>query len=322
MMDNRRNGSLMGFLAHKWRMFRLVWGTDGLFTAICEFVYQCCKPLVYGYTQLSWWCYRIRGRTTLSVLGHHLSVHPRDKGISVELAVYRVHEPCTSRLLERCLRPGMTVVDIGCNIGYYALLEARLVGPTGKVIAIEPEPGNARLFLQNVQANGYRNIVFHQLAISDRNGTLPLRVCEKSNRHSLNPVPWLTADIQVPVSILDTLIAKDPPDSVDLVRMDLEGHEVVVLKGMLDTIQRYSPRLLVEIHPGIIGAQPVVQWLGTLKDLGYRPEWLFDQERDIPLRWRFLNPETPTMDELISDPRIHLEPKRPLMAMFSKDGAA
>jgi hypothetical protein len=56
-----------------------------------------------------------------------------------------------------------------------------------------------------------------------------------------------------------------------------------------------------------------------LKDLGYKPDWLFDQERDMPLRWRFLTPETPTMDELIADPRIHSEPQRPLMAFFSRD---
>jgi FkbM family methyltransferase len=319
MLENERNGSLTDLLTHKWRMFQLVLRKNGLFAVVCEGIYQCCKPLVYAYTKLSWWWYRKRGRTTLSVFGNQLSLHPQDKGVSIELAVYRVHEPCTSHLLRNCLEPGMTVVDIGCNIGYYALLEAEKVGPTGKVIAIEPEPENARLFLHNLQANGYQNVVFHQVAISDRNGTFALRVSEKSNRHSLHSVPWPTTDLPVSVRTLDSLIAKDPPKSLDLVRMDLEGHEVVVLHGMLETIERYSPRLLIEIHPDLIGTEGVVEWLGSLKDLGYRPEWLFDQERDIPLRWRFLKPETPTMDELISDPRIHSEPKRPIMALFSRD---
>jgi FkbM family methyltransferase len=318
MLENRRSSSAIEHLAHKWRMFHLVRRMNGLSTAICEVAYYCCKPLAYGYTKLSWWWYRTRGRTTLSVLGNKLTLHPGDKGVSIELAVYRVHEPCTSRLLARCLRPGMTVVDIGCNIGYYALLEAQRVGPTGKVIAIEPEPENARLFLQNLQANGYRNVVFHQVAISDQNGTLPLRVSEKSNRHSLNPVPWPTTNLQVSVRTLDFLIAKHALETVDLVRMDLEGHEVTVLPGMVQTIKTYSPRLLIEIHPDLIGTQGVVQWLCALKDLEYSPDWVFDQERDMPLRWWFLTPETPTMDELISDPRIHCEPKRPLMALFSR----
>src|SRR6202007_1747199 len=153
-----------------------------------------------------------------------------------------------TRLLTQSLQSGMTVVDIGCNIGYFALLEAKCVGPTGKVIAIEPEPGNARLFLDNLRANGYRNVEFHQVAISDRNGTFPLRISEKSNRHSLGPVPWPTTGFNVPVRTLDSLIGKDPPESVDLVRMDLEGHEVEVLSGMRATIHRYSPKLLIEIH--------------------------------------------------------------------------
>ena len=273
---------------------------------------------MYAYTRLAWWRYRRRGSSALSVLGNQLSLHPHDKGVSIELAVYRVHEPRTTRLLMRCLTPGMTVVDIGCNIGYYALLEAQQVGPTGRVIAIEPEPRNACLFLHNLHLNGYRNVAFHQVAISDRNGILTLRISEKSNRHSLSPVPWPTRDLQVPVRTLDSLIASDPPDSVDLVRMDLEGHEIAVLPGMLNTIHRYSPKLLIEIHPDLIETRTVVKWLRELKDLDYRPEWLFDQERDMPLRWRFLRPETPTMDELIYDPRIHSQLKRPLMALFSR----
>lgn len=322
MLEVERDGSLSDLLVHKWRMLHLVVRTNGLFAALCEALYQCCKPLVYAYTKLSWWWYRTHGHTTTSVFGNQLSYHAQDKGVSIELAVYRVHEPRTSRLLAESLQLGMTVVDIGCNIGYYALLEAQRVGPTGKVIAIEPEPENARLFLHNLQANGYHNVVFHQVAISDRNGTFALRVSKKSNRHSLNSVPWPTIDLPVSVCTLDSLLAKDPPESVDLVRMDLEGHEVAVLQGMRHTIERYSPRLLIEIHPDLIGTQGVVQWLRALKDAGYRPKWLVDQERDIPLRWRFLRPETPTMDELICDPRIHSEPTRPLMAFFSRDGRA
>jgi FkbM family methyltransferase len=318
MLESRAEESLWEALAHKWRMLRLVRKMNGSLEAAGEVLFQCSKPLMYAYTKLSWGRYRKRGRTAVSALGNQLFLHPQDKGVSIELAVYGVHEPRTSRLLSRSLQPGMTVIDIGCNIGYYALLEARRVGPTGKVIAIEPEPRNARMFLKNVQANGYRNIVFHHVAISDRNGKSALLVSEKSNRHSLNPVPWQTTELQVSVRTLDSLLAEDPPESVNLIRMDLEGHEVAVLPGMVRTIQKYGPKLLIEMHPDIVGTQAIVQWLRTLRDLGYRPDWVFDQERDSPVRWRFLRPETPTMEQLICDPRIHCEPRRPLMALFSR----
>jgi FkbM family methyltransferase len=322
MLENDRPGSVAEVLARKVRMFRLVRQANGLSAALCEALYQCLKPAIYIYTKFAWWRYRKGGRASLFVKGNQLALHSHDKGVSIELAVYRVHEPKTSQLLEHALQSGMTVVDIGCNIGYFALLEAKCVGSEGKVIAIEPEPGNARLFQSNLRANGYRNVEFHQLAISNRNGNCALRISDKSNRHSLSSVPWRTTDLSVPVRTLDSLLVKNPPDSVDLVRMDLEGHEVEVLEGMRATIHRYSPKLLIEIHPDLIGTPRTVKWLGELQALGYRPDWVFDQERDMPLRWRFLRPETPTMDQLMADPRIHGEPKRPLMALFSRDMAS
>ena len=100
MLENERHGSFTEIIAHKWRMFRLVQQTNGFFTALCEVFYQCCKPMVYAYTKFSWWWYRTHGRTTINILGNQLSLHPRDKGVSIELAVYRVHEdPDPDRLV-------------------------------------------------------------------------------------------------------------------------------------------------------------------------------------------------------------------------------
>jgi FkbM family methyltransferase len=216
----------------------------------------------------------------------------------------------------------MTAIDIGANIGYYVLLEARLVGPQGKVIAVEPVPQNADLLLHNLNVNGYSNISFQQIAISDRNGTLPLHLSEKSNWHSLHPVPWAASDLSVSVQVctLDTLLADQALSSVDFVRMDLEGHELAVLNGMRETIERYSPQILVEIHPHIVGPESMVQYLRHLKALGYTPEWMVDQERDVPWRWLFLHPERLSMDELISDWRINVHP-RALTVLFKRESA-
>src|SRR3989449_10196344 len=101
-----------------------------------------------------------------------------------------------------------------------------------------------------------------------------------------SPVPWKTTEILVPVTTLDALLATCRLHSVDLVRMDLEGYEVVVIRGMQQTLAKYSPKLLVELHPQVIGTQAIVGYLRLLKSLGYTLEWLIDQERDRPLRWR------------------------------------
>jgi len=318
-----RSRSRAGFspvviLARKWRVARRIYQNEGTFPLLAEILFQFGKPLFSAYESLRWWWYQSRGQTSFDVLGHQISVLPKDPGVSRELAIHKVHEPLATQLLLQILRPGMNVVDIGSNIGYYALLEARLIGPHGKVVAIEPMQENARHLVQNIQANGYKNIVVHELGIADRNGMAEMNVSEKSNWHTLSPVPWPTTQRQVCVSTLDDLVKRLSLKRVDLIRMDLEGYEITVIKGMQWTLRKYDPRLLVEIHPHIVGAQSILKYLHSLESLGFGVEWLVEQERDVPWRWRFLKVEQPTMAELMEDSRICQDP-RALTVLFSRD---
>jgi len=251
------------------------------------------------------------------VLGHKIAVFPRDPGISKELALYKVHEPLATKLLMETLKPGMNAVDIGGNIGYYAMLEARLVGPAGKVIAIEPMPENSEQLCNNITNNGYQNILVHKVAIGDRDGTALMYITQKSNWHSLYPPASSKGEMKVPVSTLDSLLMPYELASVDLVRMDLEGYEVVVIEGMKRTLEKYGPRLLVELHPLLVGPSSIEKYLHTLENMGYAIEWMIEQERDMPLRWQFLKVEKPTMKELMNDPRVWEDP-RALTVLFSK----
>jgi hypothetical protein len=165
------------------------------------------------------------------------------------------------------------------------------------------------------------NIVFRQIAISNQNATVPVHLSDRSNWHSLNPVPWPTKDVLVTAYTLDSLVSELSLDRVDLIRMDLEGYELKVLGGMGTTIRQHSPRLLVEIHPQIVGTEPMRQYLWELQDLGYSPAWILDQERDVPWRWWFLSPEKLSMHELIEDWRINIHP-RSLTVMFTRDLAS
>jgi FkbM family methyltransferase len=253
------------------------------------------------------------GENCLTVLTH-------DKGVSVELAVHGTHEPRASQLLATFLQPGMTVVDIGSNIGYFALLAARCVQPDGCVIAIEPVPQNAALCRQNLAVNACTRVQFKQVAISDCNDLLPLHLSDKSNWHSLYSSAPSGSSIPVKTATLDAVVEELSPEAVDLIRMDLEGYEITVIHGMRETIKNYSPRLLIELHPAIVGQKALTEYLCELKSLGYEPEWLLDQERDIPLRWRCLTPEKITMAQLASDWRINSHP-RSLHVMFARTSA-
>ncbi len=86
--------------------------------------FQALKPFLRAYEWSVWHWYHKRHRHCFDVLGSHMTVLRVDEGVSRELAVHRIHEPLATLLLQQHLKPGMTVVDVGSNIGYYALLES------------------------------------------------------------------------------------------------------------------------------------------------------------------------------------------------------
>ena len=287
-------------------MGRRLYREEGALPLLVEVLCQVCKPVVWAYDSCRWMWFRARGHKSFSVMGHEIAVFPRDPGISR-----------ATRLLMEILKPGMNAVDIGGNIAYYAMLEARLVGPEGKVIAIEPMPDNSDQLCNNVKNNGYQNIYIHKVVIGDRDGSALMYISGRSNWHSLHPPPSSKGEMKVPVSTLDSLLVPYNLLSVDLVRMDLEGYEVVVIEGMKRTLEKYGPRLLVEIHPYLVGTASIEKYLRTLEEMGYGIEWMIEQERDMPLRWQFLKIERPTMKELMNDPRVWEDP-RALTVLFSK----
>jgi len=303
-------------LRHVVRVYR----HDGVAALLWEFLYQGLKPFLRVYERSICRICSALGHTSFSVLGSRITILKGDRGLSRELAAYRIHEPLACQLLEQTLRPGMTVVDIGSNIGYYALLEARLVGSSGKVIAIEPVPQNAAQLRENVRTNGHANIEIHELAIGERSGAQVIYLSSKSNHHSLLPTPSAPT-VKVMVSTLDNFVFSTHLPSLELIRMDLEGYEIETLSGMRNTLARYGPRLLVELHPHIVGKTALLAYLAKLQSLGYAPEWVFEQERDYPIRWKFIKPEHPTMDELMQDSRIQCD-MRAMTVLFSTNRRA
>lgn len=309
--------ALRSVLARKLRLARRVLQSEGLWVLVWEVFFQGLKPLLKVYESLAWWWNCASGCLSFKVHGSMLTVLPGDYGISRELSAYRTHEPMASKLLEQFLKPGMNVLDIGGNLGYYALLEARTVGNAGRVIAFEPVAANFAQLSKNVHANGHCNIHLHNVAVGAVSGTATMYVGKKSNWHALYPVPWKTREITVAVSTLDAALAQHNLRSVDLIRMDLEGYEVEVIQGMVETIENYSPRLLVELHPHVAGANAILGLLRHLRALGYEIDWMLDSERDRPIRSWFLRPETIRLEELVKDPRISKD-TRALHVLFAR----
>ncbi len=223
----------------------------------------------------------------------------KDEGISKELYVYGAREHDQVAIVREVLKEGMNVLDIGANIGYYTLLEANVVGRSGKVFAFEPHPDNFRTLVKNVEANGLSDrIELNPMGISDKDGRLNFFVSKRSNQHTLNP--QRRAETGRDDSFKDTIeigvrdIAKILKEkrNVDFIRMDIEGHEIEVLNGIFRAagdMSRPLPSVLFETHFRTYGCADrnagIKAALGKLFDIGYTAEALTSTKEPVnPLR--------------------------------------
>jgi FkbM family methyltransferase len=159
----------------------------------------------------------------------------RDMSLTPHLLLDGEWESWITRVFLESVGPGMTVVDVGANIGYYTLLAARAVGPSGKVWAFEPEPGNCRLMAKSVEINGFSETVrVIPKALSDREGTAELHLDTGMHQasHSLfaGMVDNPSESVTVEVTTLDDVL--EPGTRVDVMKLDAEGAEPLVFAGM------------------------------------------------------------------------------------------
>lgn len=155
-----------------------------------------------------------------------------------------VWEPESRRYLEEHVKPDDIAIDIGAGVGHYTLLFSHLVGSGGLVYAYEPDPFMFKILVANIKLNDIKNVVVGRYAISDRNDKMPFYISTVGSS-SLLPMRGLRSIIKVKTLTIDSLNLS----ALDWVKIDTEGHEANVLKGMRKTIEKHRPRLLVEFIP-------------------------------------------------------------------------
>jgi FkbM family methyltransferase len=162
---------------------------------------------------------------------------------AITLGVYE--RPETSFFCAVC-QPGMTFLDIGANIGYYSALAAVRIGRHGRIIALEPDPENFRYLQKNVAVNGADNAVCIQKAAAAESGTLRLHV-NKENRgdNRLYANDLCDTSYEVEVDTVDALLEDCGVKRVDLIKIDVQGFEGHVLRGMRKTIRRSNDLILL-----------------------------------------------------------------------------
>ncbi len=216
-----------------------------------------------------------------------LLLNPADAAVSGQLAL-GVYENFESDFFRSQIKEGMTIVDLGANIGYYTLIAAQHTGAGGKVLAYEPEPENYALLVKNIKSNGLIHVTPIKTAISNSSGTQKLYLTEDNKgTHSLVDNRQTGNSITVETDTLDNSLIIHNSPAIDVLKMDIEGAELLALEGMKKTITR-SPNLIIftEFYPkGIarFGRSPR-EFLDTLNQYNFSLS-IIDEDRKelIPL---------------------------------------
>lgn len=174
-----------------------------------------------------------------------------DRGLSRDLIIDGIREIKQTNFFKKLLKPNMTVLDIGANIGYFALIEAEVVGPNGKVYAIEPIPQSYNLLKKNIKLNNYEKIFkTYPIAIGEKKGNAIVKQTKKLNWSTIlnNNLSKVDKKIKVKKQTVDSFLKnKKKPD---VIRMDVEGYELEIFKGMRKTLSSKKPMILfIEFHP-------------------------------------------------------------------------
>jgi FkbM family methyltransferase len=228
--------------------------------------------------------------TSVAIPEGVVRLNPSDPVVSGALAL-GVYEPYETSVYREQLKPGMTVVDIGANLGLHTVIAASRVGTGGRVISFEPEPENFSLLEHNVRANGFGNVTAINRAVADRVGRLTLNLSDSNKgRHSLVRTRFdsreFSRSVEVDAVTLDAELATLGCERVDVIKMDIEGAEVLALKGMQSTLAQSAISLFIEFSPSAIrraGTDPAT----FLEDLRKRGFDLFElserQSRTMPI---------------------------------------
>ncbi len=190
--------------------------------------------------------------------------------------LYRGHyAPQIVDTIKALLSPGAVAIDVGANIGCMMLPMAWQVGPTGRVIAFEPEPECFGRLKKNMLMNRLSQVSLYQLAISndDSTHTLYLKAENAANRAgaSLKQGEDFPRKVDIQTSRVDSIRELGELTRCDLIKIDTEGHELIVLKQMKDIISRFQPHIIFEYEETTwrLHGQSYQEAASMMEDLGY-----------------------------------------------------
>jgi FkbM family methyltransferase len=177
-----------------------------------------------------------------------------------------------SAALDRRIAPGMTVVDVGAHVGLHTLPFSREVGKAGRVIAVEPSPANAALLRKHLIWNGCENVAVVEAAVGEHAGYIEFafRPDPTDPGGFANSVAYdIGGDkARVKVATIDEICRGLMPN---VIKIDIEGAELLAIRGAREVLSRSSPVLFVAVHPDamqMLRTSPS-ELVDFLRELGY-----------------------------------------------------
>jgi FkbM family methyltransferase len=235
------------------------------------------KP-ISALVPLSWkeFVYSLKDRksSVVKVEGFKLALHQHDSIISESIRKSNVWAEAETKLFRELIKPGMVVVDVGANIGYFSLLASALVGPQGRVHAFEPDPLNCSLLRKSIRLNGVTNIELVQSALSDDDTPVSLFIDSqnKGDHRIWEPTGEARKRIDVSSTTLDDYLGQTQTRP-SFIKIDVQGAEGKVMGGMKNTlIQTELKYLTLEFWPSALrkcGTSPE-QILKQITDAGFK----------------------------------------------------
>ena len=159
------------------------------------------------------------------------------------------YEDAELKVLSNHLKPDSVFIDIGANFGLYSLIASQHISEKGSIISFEPFPENYKSLCTNLSLNNLQRITAENTAVGSETGTLKLYYNSKEN--NLGMVSYIkdqNSDFVIVNKIcLDDYLNSKYLKTITFIKIDVEGFEYDVLQGMKQTLQQYSPIILIEV---------------------------------------------------------------------------
>lgn len=209
-----------------------------------------------------WWTYlRMKKPVIMNwVKGLKIRIYPKNE-VFRSLYVTGIYDPNVAVVIDSLLPQKGVFIDVGANMGYLSMIASRAVGELGKVYALEPSKRDFLRLVDNINLNGLTNVYSHNLAVLDINKKLEMNIAGEE-RSALNTfgrefsykgTEKLGTEMVQAVTI-DGFVDTEDIEKVDLIKLDIEGSELLALKGARDTVEKFRPVIILGLNKESLAA--------------------------------------------------------------------